>query len=288
VSIWNHIVAALSLTVITLNLVFWCVPLLGLALVKLAAGVGGAFPRLSGWADSALDEIYRTAVRIDDAWLKGVLGLRWESIPFELSRDRNVIVLSNHVSWADILILQSLIAPRGPILKFLAKRELLRVPIFGAIFWAFDFPIIRRRPQANVDETERRRLDLEAIHDACRVLIRRPAALVNFAEGTRFSEEKHCADSSRFQHLLEPKVGGFSALLDALEGTEVLDLTLKYPRPHSFWRFLSGDVGRIAVDAALVDSSQLPEGRERRATWLADRWASKDRSIQAFEKRNEN
>jgi 1-acyl-sn-glycerol-3-phosphate acyltransferase len=277
-SLWSHSKAALSLTVITLNLAFWFVPVLGLALVK------WAIPGLRSRADVALEAIYRIAVRIDDAWLKRVIGLRWNALPFELARDENVIVLANHASWADILLMQSVVARDGPILKFLTKRELAFIPLFGAIFWAFDFPMLRRRTRGKEPEADRRQRDLAAIKEACRILAVRPAALVNFAEGTRSTEEKRREGSSFYTHLLEPKVGGFSALLDALEGERlrILDLTLKYPGRHSFWNFLSGEVGAIEIEAAIIDAKDLPETRDARAVWLADRWAIKDQRIDAF------
>jgi len=247
VSLCSHIKAALSLSVITLNLLFWFVPVLVLALAK------WAIPGQRARADVALEAIYRTAVRIDDAWLKGVLGLRWNTPSLGVPRDENVIVLSNHASWADILLIQSVVVRDGPILKFLAKRELIFMPLFGAIFWAFDFPILRRRTRGNEPEVDRRRRDLEAIEEACRILKVRPAALVNFAEGTRATAEKRREQSSAYSHLLEPRVGGFSALLDALDDGKlrIIDLTLKYPGTHSFWSFLSGEIEPIEIDASI-------------------------------------
>jgi 1-acyl-sn-glycerol-3-phosphate acyltransferase len=183
--------------------------------------------------------------------------------------------------------MQSVIARNGPILKFLAKRELILIPIFGAIFWAFDFPILRRRTRGNGLEAGRRRRDLDAIKDACRILTMRPATLVNFVEGTRVTEEKRRDRSSPYTHLLEPRVGGFSALLDALDGQSlrILDLTLKYSEPQSFWRFLAGEIEVIEIDSAVIDPSEVPKIREARAAWLADRWVVKDRQLEAFARR---
>jgi 1-acyl-sn-glycerol-3-phosphate acyltransferase len=281
---WSQVKAAISLLIIALNLVFWCIPLFALALAK------GIWPGARSWADPVLDSIYRIAMRIDDAWLKGVMGVRWSAPPIELSADRSVIVLANHTSWADILLMQSVIVRRGPVLKFLVKRELLSNPIFRVIFWAFDFPILRRRARTGEDENERRNRDLEAIKEACRILTRRPAALVNFAEGTRFSEAKRLRQASPYIHVLEPKVGGLSALLDALEREEleILDLTLKYRPPQSFWMFLAGESGPIEIDAEILDADEVPDGMDARADWLAARWARKDRMIDAFRSASRN
>lgn len=277
-SLWSHSKAALSLLLITLNLVFWCIPLLALSLVKLV------LPGKHNWLNPILESIYRAAARINDAWLQGVMGLQWDSPTLDLPRDKNVVVLSNHVSWADVLVIQSIVVRSGSILKFLAKRELIFVPIFGVIFWAFDFPVLRRRTRAGANDAERRRHDLEAVEEAGRSLLSRPAVLVNFVEGTRFSEEKRERQSAGYAHLLAPRVGGLSALMDDLGGKDlrIIDLTLKYPRRHSFWRFLAGKSNRISIHTKVFEAAELPGTRATREVWLRERWKIKDRRIDAF------
>ena len=68
---WAHLKAASSLAVITLNLAFWIAIALPTSLLRLVA------PPLAPAAHRALDAIYRAAVRIDDLWLRRVIGLRW-------------------------------------------------------------------------------------------------------------------------------------------------------------------------------------------------------------------
>jgi 1-acyl-sn-glycerol-3-phosphate acyltransferase len=274
-TVWGHCKSAASLSVITINLTLWCVPLLLLGLLKLVV------PGVRGTVDEAMDWIYRIAVRIDDFWLKRVIGIDWDRPAIELARDRTCIIVSNHVCWADILLIQSVIARDGPILKFLAKRELVAIPIFGLIIWAYDFPALRRKTKHGGDEAARRRLDLEALHEACRVVRRRPAALMNFAEGTRIDEAKRLAQESPHRHLLRPRVGGLATLLEGLEGAGdvVVDLTLVYPEGTTFWMFLSGAVQRVVIEAETFPIASLPRDRESVSSWLAARWAAKDERI---------
>ena len=138
--------------------------------------------------------------------------MRWTTPHLNLSANANVIALSNHVSWTDVLLIQSVFVREGLILKFLTKRQLMFIPIFGIIFWAFDFPILRRRAGHGMSEEERRRRDREAIAAACSVHSSRPGVLVNFAEGTRSTADKRKAGASPFDHLLSPKVGGFASV----------------------------------------------------------------------------
>ena len=149
-SLFDHVKSVASITVITLNLLFWVPPILVLSLVKLLV------PASRRVTDRALEGCYRLAVAVDDAWLRGVIGIRWDR-PFPpVSSDEVSIVLSNHVCWADILVLQSVLCREGPLLKFLTKRELAWIPIFGVIFWAFDFPLLRRTTKEGQSESERR------------------------------------------------------------------------------------------------------------------------------------
>ena len=66
--------------------------------------------------------------------------------------------------------------------------------------------------------------------------------MLTFAEGTRFSDAKRRREASRHQHLLPARVGGFAAVLEALraQNAPVVDMTIAYPGPVSFWQFLGG------------------------------------------------
>lgn len=271
-----HCRSAATLLVITANLCFWLLSLLVLALAKLA------IPPARDRCERAMAWIYRAAVIVDDLWLERVMGLRWSRPELGLDPARSYLVLSNHVSWADILLIQSVIVRQGPLLKFLAKRELIYLPIVGLIIWAFDFPILRRRSRRGADEEERRARDLEALREAGRRVQRSPAALMNFAEGTRFSEAKRVQRGSPYHHLLSPRIGGFLTLIETVEHEAVdglIDLTLIYPRNVSFWAFLAGGLPEIEIRAKRIGSACLPSTRESASRWLAERWSEKDAAI---------
>ena len=275
--LWSHAKSLVSLVVITAQLMFWVLGLMLASLVKLLV------PPLRSTANRSMDGMYRIAVAIDDAWLRGVLGIDWTRPPLGLDRGNTYVVLANHASWSDILLLQSVLVRDGPVLKFLVKRSLMWVPIFGVIFWAFDFPRLRRRARSGEDEIVRRRRDLDALRSACEVVRERPAALMVFAEGTRFTPEKRLDQDSPYRHLLEPRVGGLAALLEGLEGDieAVLDVTIVYPRPVSFWSFLAGALATVEVDVERIEPDALPTEREALVDWLAERWRQKDARIEA-------
>ena len=262
-SVVGHVKAALSFVFITLNLIVWIVPLAALALVRLVSK--DALTR------RAMAAIYRVAVALDDAWL-ALMGARWRvsgEPVVHLDRDAPVLVISNHRSWADIFVIQSVIARQGPIVVFLAKRELAWIPILGVIFLALEFPILRR-PSTSGDDASRREGDMDRVVAACRRLRDAPAALLSFAEGTRLTEAKRLRKPG-YAHLLPPRRGGIEAYANAIPASKVVDLTLIYRGDSSFWRFLAGCSGGIDVDIDIVDLPTADAG-----DWINERWRRKD------------
>ncbi len=270
----RHLRAATCLVGITLNLVFWVVLLLPLLPAKAARRTRPSFRRLS-------NGIYRRAVRVDNALLRHVSGTPWRCEELTLDPARPHIVLANHRSWADVLIVQSAVATRGPIVKFLCKRELLYVPIFGLIILAFDFPVLRRRSRRGSDRAHRRDDDRRRVTAAAAALLDYPAAILSFAEGTRFTRAKQEALGGPYEHLLPPRPGGLAAMIEALAPGEgaIVDLTLAYPRAVSFWEFLGGMAEPVDVKWETIPIADVPP--ERAQEWLNDRWHRKDACLEA-------
>lgn len=276
----SHGIAALGLVVITLNVAFW---------IALAVPIGlarWAVPGIRPGARRLLDALYRAAVRVDDFWLTRVVGIRWSMPELAIDPDRTCIVLSNHVSWADVFLLQSLLARQGLVVHFLAKRELLWLPVVGLVLFTFEFPLLRRTTRPGEDDAQRRRSDLEALRKACERARIAPVALACFAEGTRSTASRRERLGSPFRHLLPPRTGGFVALADGLgeQLAGVVDCTLVYgsgsgSNDVSFWDFLAGRVGGIEVHAEWIPRAAVGADREQRARWLAERWADKDALI---------
>ncbi|MCY4096488.1 MAG: acetyltransferase [Gammaproteobacteria bacterium] len=269
-TIGSHLKATLALALITTNLLVWSLPL------ALALATRLVVPRTRQEVARLSSRIYRCAVAFDDWVLKQIAGARWADPCLELSQDEVIVVIANHRSWADVFLLQSAIARRGPIVKFLCKKELAYVPLFGLICLAFDFPILQRRARGHQTESERRNSDRQRVRDACETVYRSPAAMLSFAEGTRFSEEKHRSLRSQYRYLLPPRPGGFSAILAALEPLDprVVDVTIVYPHTSNFWRFLGGNVGEIQIVAKLFSISEVVD--QGVGSWLEDRWIEKD------------
>ena len=86
-----------------------------------------------------------------------------------LSRDAWYLLLSNHRSWVDIVVLQTAFRDHVPPLKFFTKIQLIWIPFLGQAMWALDFPFMRRYSRAFLAKhPELRGKDLE-IHSFSRL-----------------------------------------------------------------------------------------------------------------------
>lgn len=263
-------VAALVLAVYTLLLFALLAPLVLLKLLT------RPLPPI-GPLDRAVMAIADTWNRLNLAGLQRINRTRWQiTMPTELQRHAWYLVIANHQSWVDILVLQRCLQGRAPFLKFFIKRELIWVPLVGLAWWALDFPFLRRRGGASGAQ------DLAATRAACARFRALPTSVMSFVEGTRFTPAKHAAQDSPFRHLLRPKAGGVMMALDALgdQLDAVLDVTIVYPgRVPSFVDLLCGRLAEVRVH---VERRPLPAADpEQRFTaaavqgWLAELWQLK-------------
>lgn len=212
-------------------------------------------------------------------------------------RRKSYLVISNHRSWADILVLQHLFKYRIPFLKFFLKKELIWVPLLGVAWWALDFPFMKRYSREFIEKhPELKGKDIETTKRYCEKFKSSPISVINFLEGTRFNYQKHEKQQSPYKHLLLPRAGGASIVLstmgEVLSG--IIDVTIVYPEntpPMPFWDFLKGKIPVVVVHAR---SLPLPENltgssyeddiefRKNSQQWVNRIWEEKDRQIAAI------
>lgn len=189
-------------------------------------------------------------------------GMVWDiQLPEVLDLKSRYLVMCNHQSWVDILVLQSCLNRRAPFMRFFLKKKLAWVPFLGVAWWALDMPFLRRHTQEEMlKNPSLRGKDLENAAPACEKLKHIPVSMMSFPEGTRFSQLKHSQQNSWYQHLLSPSFGGIGQVFycfgDALQSA--IDVTIYYPDGVPiFWQLVSGQIRKISVRAKLrpVDQS---------------------------------
>lgn len=276
----------LILSVVVANTVVHVLPLLALALLKAVLPV----QRWRLACNAGLTGVAASWIAVNTWLVDRFSGTRFEvAEPHGLRMDGHYLVLANHQSWVDILVLQKIFNRRIPLLRFFLKRELFWVPLLGLAWWALDFPFMGRHTRADIARNpELGRRDMETTRRACEKFRSIPVAIMNFVEGTRFTAEKHARQASPYRHLLKPKSGGVAYVLDAM-GTAlhgILDVTIAYPggRP-TMGDLMAGRVPAVHVSVRQRplpdDILAVPDGDERakRARfqqWLNAVWQDKD------------
>lgn len=210
----------------------------------------------------------------------------------DLNKKGWYLVCCNHQSWSDILILQWVLNHRIPGVKYFLKQQLIWLPLLGLAFWALDFPFMRRYSKEYLTKfPENRGKDLETTKQACKKFREIPVSVVNFLEGTRFTQAKHKVQQSPYRYLLKPKTGGVAYTLAAMGGQLrcMLDVTIVYHnRAIGFWDLLCGRIHRISVHVekrtipeafAFGDYDNDPEFRTLVQEWVSGIWYEKDKRI---------
>lgn len=200
------------------------------------------------------------------------------------------LILANHQSWIDIMMVMVVLGKGTTLPRFFMKWELVYMPVINICAWVLDFPIMRRYTQEDIkDRPELKNRDFDYAHEVLSRNPERQCVVVNYAEGTRFTPEKHRKNRSPYKHLLKPKVGGPQLALDCLRGRldGIIDITLAYPGAKvSVWRLMAGRVPKVMIH---VERIELPGGLEKTPEtlaelkafrgWMNSIWAEKDARI---------
>lgn len=274
---------------IVLNTLVHALPLLLVALFKALL----PFARLRHALNRVLTDLAERWIAMNSAMIDRFTRTRFQvELPASLQSDGHYLVLANHQSWVDIVVLQKIFNRRVPFMRFFLKRQLIWVPVLGLAWWALDFPFMGRYSRKEIAKNpELGRRDMEVTRRACEKFRSIPVSVMNFVEGTRFTPEKHAGQQSPYRHLLKPKSGGVAFVIDAMGDTlrAVLDVTIVYPGGRPTMVDLLG--GRIPEVRMSVHERAIPEEliggnyqedrayRARFQQWMNGLWDAKDAEI---------
>ncbi|WP_054892156.1 MULTISPECIES: acyltransferase [unclassified Pseudomonas] len=280
----------LTTVLLLLNTLVLICPLMVFALLKLVLPGRGR-----DYASWAVMWIAETWSEIDKAIFALCIPTQWDIRGIEtLNANTSYLCVSNHQSWVDIPALIESLNRRVPFFKFFLKKELIWVPLLGLAWWALDYPFMKRYSKAFLDKhPELKGKDLEITKAACELFKRQPVTVVNYLEGTRFTEAKREQQQSPFRHLLKPKAGGVAFVLAALgeQLDALLDVTIVYPgnKAPGFWDLLNGSISRVIIDIRVReldpalcegDYESDPAFRQTVQAWVNQLWEDKDQRIE--------
>lgn len=217
-------------------------------------------------------------------------------LPADLRENRSYLILSNHQSWIDILLIYGLLNHKTTPIKFFMKKELLwTLPFAGLTCKLIGYPFMERHSKEDIRRNPALKgKDLQTTRQACKSLTRIPGSLMNFVEGTRFTIAKQKKQNSPFKHLLKPRAGGISVALEELHThlSGILDITIYYDTlDKGFWAFASGQFNKIYVKIRRLDIPPELIGnyyedrsfRPQFQSWLNTIWYEKDATLDELE-----
>lgn len=288
--IMSRLLAAITLPIsiaLTILLTILCsVPIIIAGLVKLILPIPAIWRSVSVFCNFMMY-----------CWCEGLAALlhlnphlKWEIEGLEKLNKKNwYLLICNHHSWADIVVLCVIFRKHIPMNKYFLKQQLAWVPFIGLACWALDMPFMRRYSHSYlIRHPERRGKDVETTRRSCEKFRTHPTTIVNFVEGSRFTEDKHRQTRSPYKNLLPPKAAGIAMALGVLgaQFDKLLDVTLCYPENNDspFFDMLSGRLTRIVVHVNLLPVTEELHGdyvsdknfKRRFQQWLNSLWEEKD------------
>lgn len=287
-----NIVGSLSVIGYFINTIFWFIPIMCLSVLKIIPLLF-----LRKLISYLLDGCATNWISINKVNQDIFSRTHWEVQGLQqLTPEDWYLVISNHQSWVDILVLQRVFNRKIPFLKFFLKKELIWVPFLGLCWWALDFPFMRRYSKSFLAKNPHLKgKDLETTRKACEKFQYKPVSVMNFIEGTRITPEKHARQRSPFHKLLKPRAGGIAFVLSAMghQLHKLVNVTIHYPDGiPTFWDFVCGKVKNIRIEVAVTPVSNLftdnifnddyfddPKQRAKFQQWLNELWKQKDQQL---------
>ncbi len=280
-----------GITAFIVNTIFWAVPIYIISLFKLTI----PFKMVRTTFDTLINKLSYTWMYCNNLFIDLLKKVEYKVQGIEeLELDQWYLVMANHQSWVDIIVLQKIFHNRIPFVKYFLKRELIWVPILGLAWWAMDYPFMKRYSADFIKKNPHLKgKDLEMTRRYCEKFKDKPTSIINFVEGTRFTSEKQCKQNSPFRHLLKPKSGGIAFVLSAMGEyiQKIIDVTIVYPDgAETLWEFLSSARTRIFVHINIfpIDSELIGDYfnddafRQNFQNWLNRLWTEKDMKMEAF------
>ncbi len=201
-----------------------------------------------------------------DLWIRYV---RWmmhtqcvmQVAPIVDQPNQGHILMANHQSWLDILVLLAVFETHIPPLRFVMKDSLQWVPVVGLICRVLGYPLIdRTKPKKAYQQLK------HSVHTSTEV-----STWVIFPEGTRFHPSKTTSPHAK---VLIPKPAGLFTLIQLLKDHHptILDVTIQYQGASSFLAFFQGNIPHMTVHHHTVIP---PEDKKAFSHWLKSLWHQK-------------
>ena len=284
----GHVPAIIAILFLICSTTLFFIPILFVGLFKLIPN-----KKWQTLCTRCVDAISMLWCDLNNLYMDKIKKLEWDITGLDnLKRKDWYLVVANHQSWLDIIILHRLFNRKIPVLKFFIKDQLKWIPLLGFSWWAMGCPFMKRYSKEYLAKKPHKLgKDLISTRKAIDTFKRTPASIMNFIEGTRFTSAKKEQQASPYTHLLKPKAGGISFIISSMgqQITSLLDVTIIYPDPkHSLWDFLCNRVKSVKINIRHLPipkeftSANLVKDEQTQTdfkNWLNQQWEIKDNII---------
>lgn len=281
-----YLLLVLNVALVILNSAFCSIVICIIALIKAVLPKG----KLQAKGTAMANRVMWLWATINSGILSLFNRVEWDIEGGQsLRKDGWYLLISNHLSWTDIVVLCCVFKDRIPMPKFFLKQQLFYVPFIGMACWALDMPFMRRYSREYlIRHPEKRGQDLATTRRSCAKFKHTPTTVVNYVEGTRFTEQKQKKSKAGYQYLLQPKTGGIAYTLAAMgdKFENIIDVTLAYPEntDKPFRDMLMGRMTKIVVRIKVLPVDDSVRGdyfndkpyKRQFQQWLGDIWQDKD------------
>lgn len=284
-----HAVIALLVLMTTTTICF--IPILFIGVLKLIPS--------KDWqtlCTRAIDQVATLWAGVNNLYLDKIQKTKIEISGLEqLNPKEWYLVVANHQSWLDVVMLHRAFNRKIPVLKFFVKDQLKWVPLLGFCWWAMGCPFMKRYSKEYLAKNPHKKgQDLLSTQKAVDKFKRAPVSVMSFVEGTRFTSTKKEQQNSPYTHLLKPKAGGISFVISTMgdQLSCLLDVSIVYAEEkHSLWDFLCKRVSSAKISVrripipAQFNTPELVEHNELHnefKAWLNQQWTEKDNHINSL------
>ena len=286
----------LNFTLISVVTVILAIPVFALALVRLLL----PFKIVLALVDKVNQMAFYLWVSNNSFLMWLTNRIKWDIQGADIKKIQgSCFIISNHVTWTDIVMLGHIYRGKIPITKFFLKHSLIYIPILGLACYSLGMPFLRRYSRNELLKNPKLKMkDINATRKACLNLLEHPSSLVNFVEGTRYTPQKAAAQKSPYRHLMPPKAASLAIAL-GLIGKNIecmLNTTLIYPGKHEgsiFMQMLCGRLKHVIARVEVIDKETIAahmvgdylhdkQFKHAFTMYLRNMWQQKDEQIESL------
>lgn len=259
----SPLIFIINMTMISIASCLLALPLIFLALIRLIL----PFKVVLDTVDALNQLVFRGFCVHNNLLMRITTKVKWDIQGVEnVKVNGSCIIISNHLSWTDIVMICHIYRGRIPITKFFLKQSLIFIPIIGQACYAIGMPFLRRYTRAQILKNPKLKTkDLDSTRKACQSLLVYPSSLVNFVEGTRFTKAKARSCKSPYQNLMPPKAASLAVALGMI-GKNIdclLNTTILYPdhkgQGSIFYALLCGRLDRVIARVEVIDKEFIEQ-----------------------------